>query len=243
MNFPEIEPLAVKSLKEVCIARLESLILSGQLQIGERLPSERDLAVKLGVSRPVLHEAIVDLSNKGLVNIQPRRGVYISDYRVTGSFALLSSLLSYHQGGLDRDFQRSLMDMRRVLETETARLAALNGSPEQIEQLRRNIELERISKAESVEALTGSDFDFHLQVALASHNLIYPLIMNSFKPVYTNLTGQFFAYLSRTSGLEELFTRHKQLVDAIESHQPENAARIMHDMLEQGERFFLDHTD
>ena len=55
MNLP-IEPLHVESLKDACIARLEELILSGELKAGERLPAERNLAVRLGVSRPVLPE-------------------------------------------------------------------------------------------------------------------------------------------------------------------------------------------
>jgi DNA-binding GntR family transcriptional regulator len=95
---PTIEPLNHQSLKEACIRRLEALILSGQFKIGERLPAERDLAAALNISRPALHEALLDLANKGLVEIVPRRGVYVSDFRVTGSLALLSSLFTYHEG-------------------------------------------------------------------------------------------------------------------------------------------------
>ena len=72
-----IEPLKVQSLKSACISRLEGLILSGELHIGERLPSEREFAARLEVSRPVLHEALVDLGLKGLVQILPRRGVFV----------------------------------------------------------------------------------------------------------------------------------------------------------------------
>ena len=82
-----MEPLQVPSLKDACIAKLEELILSGELQIGERLPAERKLADSLAVSRPVVHQAIVDLAAKGLVEIVPRKGVFVSDYRTTGSCA------------------------------------------------------------------------------------------------------------------------------------------------------------
>lgn len=87
-----IEPLQVNSLTGACITRLEELVLSGELRAGERLPAERDLAARLGVSRPVLHEALLDLSAKGLVTILPRRGVVVNDYRKSGSTAILSSL-------------------------------------------------------------------------------------------------------------------------------------------------------
>ncbi len=125
------EPLQVTSLKEACITRLEELILSGELKAGERLPAERDFAARLGVSRPVLHEALVDLAAKGLVTIHPRRGVLVNDFRVSGSCAILSSLLTYHNGSLDVDFTESLLAMRVLVETETARLAALYVTPQQ----------------------------------------------------------------------------------------------------------------
>jgi len=109
-----IEPIQVQSLKEACVARLEKMVLSGELKIGERLPSERDFASRLNVSRPVLHQALVDLEAKGLVQIIPRRGVFISDYRRDGSLAMLSSLLSYHNGQLAPDFGQSMLDMRML---------------------------------------------------------------------------------------------------------------------------------
>ena len=130
-----IEPLQVTSLKEACVSRLEELILSGELKAGERLPSERDFAARLGVSRPVLHEALVDLSAKGLVSIQPRRGVVVNDFRTSGSCAILSSLLAYHNGNLDPDFTASLLAMRVLVETETARLAAIHATPDQLREL------------------------------------------------------------------------------------------------------------
>jgi DNA-binding FadR family transcriptional regulator len=132
---PTIEPLAVQSLKDACIARLEQLILSGELKIGERLPSERDFAARLGVSRPVLHEALVDLDAKGLVKIAPRRGVFVNDFRRSGSMAILSSLLAYPNGHFDPAFIQSLYDWRLLIECETARLAALNCTPDQLTEL------------------------------------------------------------------------------------------------------------
>jgi DNA-binding FadR family transcriptional regulator len=106
-----LEPLKIQSLKEACIARLEGLVLSGELKIGERLPSERDFAARLGVSRPVLHEALVDLDAKGLVEIVPRRGVFVSDYRTKGSLSLLTAMLAYSDGELSEPFLRSLVDV------------------------------------------------------------------------------------------------------------------------------------
>ncbi|MBU1181685.1 MAG: GntR family transcriptional regulator, partial [Proteobacteria bacterium] len=58
--IPKLKPVKADSLKDVCVTRFEELIISGKLFPGQKLPSERELAMQLGVSRPVVHEALVD---------------------------------------------------------------------------------------------------------------------------------------------------------------------------------------
>ncbi len=239
MNLP-FEPLHVSSLKEACISRLESLILSGELKPGERLPSEREFAAALGVSRPMLHEALVDLEAKGLVSILPRRGVEVSDFRKSGSVAMLSTLLSFHNGALDPQFIASLFDMRILMETETARLAALHASPDQVAELEILLQRERDCSPSDAAQLTEIDFDFHLALAIISGNLIYPLILNSFKNVYTHLTGSFFQLVKGSEVLHDVHAFHVRLVQAVRDRQPDLAAEIMSNLLRHGETLLKD---
>lgn len=232
-----IEPIKAQSLKEACINRLEELILSGELQIGERLPSERDFAARIGVSRPVLHEALVDLDAKGLVRIVPRRGVFVNDYRRFGSMEILSSLLTYHNGRLDPAFTQSMIDMRLVVEMETARLAAQNRGEEQLAELHALLADEQKAACCNPQSLTDLDFSFHLSVAIASGNLAYPLIINSFKGVYTSLTGEFFRKYYGTDVVESVRQFHVRIVDAIERKSAEDAASLMREMLRHGESY------
>ena len=234
-----IKPLEVPSLKEACVQRLEELILSGELKAGEKLASERELALQLGISRPVLHEALVDLAAKGLVTIEPRRGVYINDFRTNGSVAILSSLLAYHQGRLDPALMQSLLDMRQLVETETARLAAANRTEEHLRRFQELLSLEAAVNPTDPAALTDLDFSFHLLVALASGNLIYPLIINSFKNVYTSLTGSFFQHFAGSERLDDVLAYHRRLVIAIHKQEATMAAECMHEMLAHGERQLL----
>ena len=241
MDINTLQPIQPQSIKQLTIARLETLILSGELKTGQRLPAERDMAARLNISRPVLHEALVDLAARGLVRIAPRHGVTVNDYRTNGSVALLESLLSYHQGSLDPEMLRSLMAMRVLIETETARLAALQ--PEAARQphlaaLEALLQRELDSDCTDVAALTELDFQFHLQVALASGNLIYPLIVNSFKSVYTSLTGAFFTHYQGTPVIEQVLDFHHHLVQAIRQGDSETAAQVMRAMLQQGEALF-----
>ena len=236
-----IEPLQVTSLKEACVSRLEELILSGELKAGERLPSERDFAARLGVSRPVLHEALVDLSAKGLVSIQPRRGVVVNDFRTSGSCAILSSLLAYHNGNLDPDFIASLLAMRVLVETETARLAAIHATPEQLRELVDILESEQNCDRVDPAPLTELDFRFHLAIAIASGNLVYPLILNSFKNVYTRFTGAFFKHSTDSAVLDEVLVFHRKLLTAIRARNADESASVMRELLLHGESILRQH--
>jgi len=237
MDRREIPPVQAQSLTEACIEHLERMILSGELAINERLPSERDFAARLKVSRPILHQALVDLEAKGLVRIEPRKGVYISDYRRDGSLAMLSSLLAYHDGRLAPELNQSMIDMRLLVETETARLAAQNRTAAHMSDLRRLLDAEHQAAGEDPQALTDLDFSFHHTIAIASGNLVYPLLVNSFKDVYTSLTGEFFRRHFNSGVIETVRRFHQDLVDALERRDPDSAAQTMAGMLRHGEKF------
>lgn len=228
-----LSPLKNSSLKEQFVQRFEELILSGELNIGQKLPSERELALKLGVSRPVVHEGIVELASRGLVTLKPRVGTVINDFRKEGSIALLSSLINYQKGRLNAKFMESILQLRSLMEVEFARLAAINRTKEQLETLKKIHDSERSIDISKTDDITALDFEFHLAIAIASGNVIYPLLMNSFKPVYTNLTGIFFQH---TSIVREVHEFHKELVTAIEKKNSNKATEVMKAMLDHGER-------
>ena len=227
-----LSPLKPQSLKEQFVQRFEELILSGELKIGQKLPSERDLAQKLGVSRPVVHEGIVELATRGLVTLKPRVGTVINDFRKEGSIALLSSLINYQKGGLDEKLLESMLQLRLLMETDFARLAAMHCTKDLLETLKKINAAEFATDEKHIDAIIALDFEFHLYIAIATGNMIYPLLMNSFKPVYTNLSGLFF---QNTSVTREVHDFHKELIAAIEKKNPIKASEIMNTMLRHGE--------
>jgi len=84
--------------------------------------------------------------------------------------------------------------------------------------------------------LVELDFRFHQAVALASGNLMYPLVINSFQPVYTNLTGRFFAkHASDGTVIDQVHNYHRQLVATIGAQDSQGAASIMAEMLQHGQ--------
>ena len=226
-----LKPIRTESLKDIFIKRFEELILSGTFPVGQKLPSERELALQLGVSRPVVHEGLVDLAAKGLVTLIPRVGTIVNDYRQEGSLSLLTSLVNYHQGDLEPELLTSLLEMRLLFEVETARLAALNRTQEQLESFYTLLYQEDTIDVLSIDKISELDFNFHHLVALSSGNRIYPLLLNSFKHCYINLAGQFFM---DSTVVPEVFGFHKQMVQAFEDKDDGAAAQIMTRMLGHG---------
>jgi DNA-binding FadR family transcriptional regulator len=229
-----MEPLRVQSLKEACIQRLEELILSGEWQMGMRCPPRRS-------GRLIEHQPAGAARGAGRPGCQgpgDRRAapwVYVNDYRSSGSCALLSSLLDFSGGHLDPAFTQSMMDMRLLVETENARLAAARRTPEHLAQFEQLLQAEAGVPRDNG-ALIELDFSFHLLTAIASGNLVYPLILNSFKSVYTHLTGIFFRYYGQTAVVAEVFALHRRLVDAIAVQDGPAAAAVMAEMLRHGEQ-------
>jgi GntR family transcriptional regulator, transcriptional repressor for pyruvate dehydrogenase complex len=229
----KIKPVKIDTLKDVCVTRFEELIISGKLSPGQKLPPERELALQLGVSRPVVHEAIVDIAAKGLVSLKPRVGTIVNDYRREGSLALLNSLVNHHNGKLAPKLLEGLLELRILFETENARLAAINRTDEQAVELKQLVQQEVETAKEDIDTLTELDFQFHLLLAMATDNLCYPLLLNSFKQVYTNLTGIFF---SMPSVITTVLALHKELSFAVEHRDEKNAVKSMKSLLAHGEK-------
>lgn len=228
-----LKPLKADSLVEVFISRFEDLILTGRIAIGQRLPSERELAFQLGVSRPVVHEGLIDLAAKGLVTMKPRVGTVVNDYRREGSLAILNSIINYQQGGLDERLLSSLLAIRELVETETTRLAARNRTDEHLREFHAIVRDEEEADPADLATITRLDFSFHHLMGMASGNLIYPLLINSFRPVYENFTSLFF---SDATMVPETVGFHWRLVAAIEDRDEDRAGSIMQETLAHGER-------
>jgi fatty acid metabolism transcriptional regulator FadR len=227
-----LKPLKAESLKEVFISRFEDLILTGKIAIGQKLPSERELALQLGVSRPVVHEGLVDLASKGLVTMRPRVGTVVNDYRKEGSLAILTSLINYQRGNLEPALLDSLLQTRVLIEIETTRLASIHRSKDHMKAFHKIISLEKSLHPDNVDKITAVDFEFHHLIGMASGSLIYPLLINSFKPVYMNFTSLFF---TDPAVVPVTIDFHKKLVSAISDKDQKRSVAIMREILDHGE--------
>ena len=141
MPFQEI---VAPSIRELFIQQLTGLILSGELRPGDRLPTERELADEMKISKTVVHEGIRELRRQGFLDVSSRRGVTVADYAQTGSLETLMAIMDYHGGLPDRKTACSILELRDYLEAPAmehlaahhteADLAALRALQQQAEE-------------------------------------------------------------------------------------------------------------
>ncbi len=172
MPFQKIE---AEKLSQSVISQIELLILRGILRPGERLPSERELSDRLGVSRPSLREAIASLQDRGLLTARPNAGVFVAD--VLGS-AFSPALIDLFSAQEEAVFD--YISFRRDLEGLAAERAAHQGSStdlEVIDTIFRKMEAAHQKRDPSDEA--ELDANFHMAIIEASHNIVMLHMMRS----------------------------------------------------------------
>jgi DNA-binding FadR family transcriptional regulator len=235
-DYPRLEK---HTLVEDFITRFEEMILTGRLNIGEKLPSERELAFKLGVSRPVVHDGLLDLATKGLITRFSSGGAVVNDYRRQGSLSLLTTLMNFRAGNLEPGLFSSTMDFRRLFEVESAGLAAIHRSQEQLDELINLVEQEKTTNGEDIPLLSTLDFQFHHLVAMASGNIFYPLLLNSCRPLYINFASIFYAIPGNRTKVVRF---HEELITAIAENDASTAQEVMVAMLDHGYNSFVIET-
>lgn len=211
-----IGKIAPKRLADTIVDELENMILEGTLQPGERLPAERTLADRFGVSRPSLREAVQRLAAKGLLVSRHGGGHYVAE-SLGSSFT--DPLIALLEGRPDA--QRDLLEYRRTLEADCAYYAALRATEVDKAHLKTAYEtLQACYASDSSNDLSeegAADARFHLAIAEASHNVILlHTIRGLFSLLKTNVVntiGSMYAQEKQTRS--ELMEQHRLLFEAI----------------------------
>jgi GntR family transcriptional repressor for pyruvate dehydrogenase complex len=158
------------NIKDMALEQLKRFIASGVLKVGERLPSERELAERLGVGRNSVREAIKVLEATGLLESRIGEGTFVTA-RTGASIGRTIGLKLAAWGGTIVE----IIDAREMIEVEASRVAASRVQPAEHEALRA--ELERMEHAADFQTYLAADMQFHRLVAQASHNAIIARIV------------------------------------------------------------------
>jgi DNA-binding FadR family transcriptional regulator len=211
---------------------IQGLILANELKPGDRLPPERVLCDRFEVSRTVIREAISILEAKGLLTSRGGSGTYVRALQsedVAGSLGMYISTQS-HSVSLE-----DLMEVRRVIEVQIARLATERATPNDIEELERIMAAGR-EVMDDPDAFAAIDLEFHGALARASKNSLFEILLEPLSD--TLYEGRRLA--SRLPGVpHEALALHENILGKIKARDPEGAAREMEKHLEQSRRVTL----
>jgi DNA-binding FadR family transcriptional regulator len=165
----KVVPVQQRSAAEHVRSQLIELIESGQFAVGQRLPSEAELAASFGVSRSVIREALHSLNALGLTRSYAGKGTFV-DAQYAPSQLLVGRYLP-----------RDLHEVRKTLEVPAAELAAERRSAADVKTLRALVE--KFRAAEDPEERVSIDADFHVAIATATGNLLFPRLVAELRSV------------------------------------------------------------
>lgn len=134
------------SVRQTFVREIERQILSEELKPGDRLPTSRELCSKMGVSLTIVNAGVAELANKGFVEVKPRHGVYVTDYRTSGNPAILSSILQFNGGRLNAHDIRSFCETRAALDPMAAELAVERATEKDLEEWGKQLEQIRLEQ-------------------------------------------------------------------------------------------------
>tara|TARA_R110002096_G_scaffold414611_1_gene615781 strand:- start:13980 stop:14747 length:768 start_codon:yes stop_codon:yes gene_type:complete len=211
MPFQKIQ---TDRIADSVVMQIEQLILRGILRGGERLPSERDLAERLGVSRPSVREAIATLQEKGLLTTKASAGIFVADLLGNAFTAPLTDLFSTHDEAVF-----DYISFRRDLEGMAAERAATHGSETDLKIIQTIMDkMEQTHGDENPMAEAALDAEFHMAIIEASHNVFLLHMVRSMfdmlkKGVFYNRQVMFNQHSTR----EALLDQHRTICAAIQS--------------------------
>lgn len=217
----EFTKLSAPSLKELFIQQLETMILSGKLPIGEKLPPERELSDSMQVSRAVVNAGIAELARKGFLTIKPRVGTYVADYRKDGTVETLISIMSYNGGILREAEIKSILELRIAFDTLAVELCIPKITDDEVSVLRDYVI--QMKETTSIETATDLAFRFQHELAVLSGNTLMPLIISSFKVPIMSLWDRF----CRLYGIASLYENTVYLFDCIEKRNAPKAVECL----------------
>ncbi len=214
MGFNKITAL---SLTDLFVQQIENMILSGELAVGEQLPPARELSIRMGVSRPVISAGLVELEKLGFVEVRPRQGVYVCDYRRKGTMETLVAIMRYNGGALRQNEVRSLLETREAMESLCMKLVCERVNTGELEQL--SPILDSIRDAKSPEEAAEQVFCFHHELAVLSGNVLMPLLYYSFHPQSVYL----WSLYCKRSGIQKLYQIKLRLYSALLNRDVDSA--------------------
>lgn len=215
------QPIKTKKIYEEIVEQLKAMITKGELEPGDKLPSEREMAESLGVSRASVREALTTLEAIGILEIKPGEGTFVRQTSHAETFAPLALVLA-----VERNPEAQMMEVRRVLETEMAALAAERANEEDIHKI--EVILEQFKNTHTTQEAVEADLRFHFAIAEATQNTILLRLMNTVADLmhhtFRSKREQLYASPNMSQQINQ---EHEAIYLAIRDRNPQAARQKM----------------
>jgi GntR family transcriptional repressor for pyruvate dehydrogenase complex len=226
------EPVGAQRVSQGAAEQIAEAIHAGDLPVGARLPSERVLAVQMGVSRPTLRIALKTLADAGLVETRPgpAGGAFISS-------DVVPAALLHDAAAQPRVSEvAGVLEARRMLEPRVAQLAARYGTDEDFEALRRTIGLQRTADPSRLLALEER---FHLALARATRN---GMVVTLMRALLRRLMVARALTIRVPPDRERAVALHQRTLEAVTAGDPDAIEAAMDEHLGHLERIWDDES-
>ena len=204
------------AVTDEAIERIKAMIVSGELQPGDRLPKEDKLAAELGLSRNSLREAVRALALVRILDVRQGDGTYVTSLSPKLLLDALSFVIDFHRDDSVLEF----LEVRRILEPAATAMAARLITDEQVEELREL--LAQVPPEADVEIFVANDLAFHRAVVSHCGNAVLASLLDSMSGA-TN-RARIWRGVTDDRAHERTLREHLAIVDALARHQPDIAA-------------------
>ena len=218
MSFDKI---SVTSVREEFVRAIENKILSGELQIGDRLPPARELCTMMGVSLTSVSTGITELANKGFLEVKPRHGVYVKDYRKEATPETFFAILRYNGGNLNAHEIRSFTETRIAADPLVAKLVAERATDEELAEL--SALAETLAACEEIPDACDAVTALCYRMYQLSDNSIFAMM---YKTTMEPQKGMYALYFKK-NGLRPAQEIMSSVVAALSSRDWESASRLL----------------
>ena len=232
MHFRKID---APSIKELFLSQIQEMILSGELKPNDHLPSERELADTMGVSKTIVHEGIRELTRMGFLNVMSRKGVYVADYASTGNLDTLFAIIRYRGGMPDKKMLVDLLNVRLYLECPAIEALARRHDPDDIRKLESLQEDVQKAMSSDIQTFASALFMYRKTLAALSGNCISPLIMNAFFTASISAWADYCECIGR----QETYDVLAQTTEYIRTGDSQGAIRLFTECIEKYKEHLL----
>ena len=210
----DVEKIPNKKVSDSVVEQIEKMIESGSFNIGDKLPSVRELCELFGVGRSAVRDAITTLKGKGTVEVKHGEGTYICGFDSTSLFK--NQVLQPNLKDINELFQ-----VRKMLEVGMAEMASVNHTQELIQEMAEILSVES-------ETGWGSDYSFHMKIAEASGNEILIQLVEFISSAMKKVMSEFYKQIEKDKSiLEKIGFQHEEVFQAIKAGNRELAGQTM----------------